>query len=957
MAESVKLDNKNNFLYRFLEIAEKYPENPAVIENGHKIITYKDLLKNALKIASFLNAKNCGAFIGISLEKSSEYIAVMLGCWFAGKAFVPLGKTLPDNRRKYIQDDAGIDYVFSETDYQVSMDFPPLDKENFNIEYNQPAYVIYTSGSTGKPKGVLVSHNGIVNLADCQRKAFEVDENSRYLFYVSVNFDASISDISVCLLSGAALLIENESSLDIASSLMRLIYARQITHMDIPPSLLKLLDAEKITDSLKTVVIGGEACDIETVRKWADKVNLVNVYGPTEATVCTSLCKCTGDWSEPLLGNPIDNIEYEVFAEGKLCTICEKGELFISGIGLALGYVNNEELTSKKFVTVNNKKYYRTGDLVEKKENGLIKFLGRTDRQVKIRGQLVELEEIENRLNLHPDIYKCSVLKRPLFAGGSDNLTAFVQLKNPLSENDLKIYLKEFLPQWMIPAKIEILNEMPLTVTGKINQDYLKNYEFKNYKPAKENLTETEKKVIDIFKKIIGTDYVSVKDNFFDLGGSSLDALELIFACKNLGLTISSDMLSENATPEFIANNFQNSQSVMVMDVEELKSDMEFIPDFEIAEKTPENTNNIFLTGATGFLGSALLKELLDTTQYKFYCLVRASCNAEGLERIKKTFKTYSVEFKKEYESRIEIICGDISKDNLGLSDEMYSFLAGNVFRIYHCAAVVNMLYPYEKLKNINVNGVKRILKFALTGVKKELHYASTLSVFVSTDKNTGTVYENDRLDNIKFIWGGYGQSKFAAEKYLLNANLDNIYIYRFGLICGNSQNGVSSKNDFLGMFVKGAAEFNSLPYDESEQMEVDITPVDYAVKCVSSISQSITDKSIFHVANSAALKYNDFIQIMKNERIIDRITDYKTWVDGTSKNACSLNEQACIMSLCRMDTSKFKIYRFMDLFQATGIIFDAENTKKITGLSCPCADENLIKKYLKSGGVKCLQD
>lgn len=957
MAESMKLMDCNNFLYRFMEIAKRFPDNPAVIENGSKTTTYQSLLENSLKIAAFLKEKNCADFVGVSLEKSAKYIASILGCWFAGKAFVPAGITLPENRREYILKDAGTDFIFSEENYKDAMNFKPLKADNFNIKLNQPAYIIYTSGSTGLPKGVLVSHNGIVNLADCQRKAFEVDENSRYLFYLSINFDASISDISVCLLSGAALVIENENSLNIASSIMRLIYSRQITHMDIPPSLLKLLDADKITDSLKTVVIGGEVCDIETVRKWADKVNLVNVYGPTEATVCTSLCKCTKDWSEPLLGNVIDNIEYEVYNDGRLCKTGEKGELYISGVGLALGYINNEELTDRKFVSVDNKRYYRTGDLVEKQADGTIKFLGRIDRQVKIRGQLVELEEIENRLNLHPSVYKSSVLKRPLFTGGSDNLAAFVQLKNPVGENDLKMYLKQFLPEWMIPAKIEIIKEMPLTVTGKINQDFLKNYEFKNYKPVEENLTETEKKVINIFKKIIGTDYVSVKDNFFDLGGSSLDALELIFACKDLGLNISAEMLSDNATPEFIANNLQNSQSAMMMSVEELKSDMEFSADYEIPEKILKNRNNVFITGATGFLGSALLKDLLDTTDYEFFCLVRAEDTASGLERIKKTFETYALDFQKEYEYRIEIVCGDISKDNLGLSEELYNSIAQNIFRIYHCAAVVNMLYPYEKLRNINVNGIKRVLKFALTGVKKELHYASTLSVFVSTDKNRGTVYEDDLLDDIKFIWGGYGQSKFAAEKYLLNTNLDNIYIYRFGLICGNSQTGICSKNDFLGMFIKGASEFGSLPYDDSERMAVDVTPVDYAVRCLAEISQSNTDKRIFHIANSRALKYNDFIQNMKNEKLIDKITDYKTWEEETAQNACSLNEQACIISLCRMDSSKFKLYRFMDLFQATDVIFDDRNTKKITNIDCPQADERLIRKYLNSGGIKCLQD
>lgn len=947
----MKLDSNNNFLYRFREIVEKFPANPAVIENNCTITTYKRLLEDSLKTAAFLKENAKGNFVGVSIEKSAKYLTAILGCWFAGKAFVPVGTSLPKNRRDYILNDAGIEFVFGEEDYDKAITCEILETADFDIEYNQPAYIIYTSGSTGRPKGVLVSHNGIVNLADCQRKAFEVDETSRYFFYLSINFDASISDICVSLLSGAALVIEAESALNIASSIMRLIYSRQITHMDIPPSLLKLLDVNKITNSLKTVVVGGEACDIETVRKWSGKVNLVNVYGPTEATVCTSLCKCTPEWSEPLLGLPINNIGYEIYQNN---IPSDYGELYISGIGLATGYVNNKELTDKKFVIINGKRFYRTGDLVERRDDGEIKFLGRIDRQVKIRGQLAELEEIENLLNSHPAVYRSCVLKRPIYNGGSDNLAAFAELKNPAGESELMDYLKEFLPVWMVPARIEILDKMPLTITGKIDTAVLKNYKFKQGLCINENLTDKEKKVIEIFKKIIGLEHVGLHDNFFELGGSSLDALELIFACKRIGLSVSEKMLSKDATPEFIANYPKNSESVMMMNVSTLKEDMKFSADFEIARTLPDNKENVLITGATGFLGSALLSRLLADTDYTCYCIVRSDSVNAGLKRIEQTFESYGLN---NFNScRIRIICGDISKDNFGLNDDLYKSLSEKIFRVYHCAAAVNMLYPYEKLKNINLDGVKRILRFACGGVKKELHYASTLSVFVSTDKNVGVVYEKDKLDDIEKIWGGYGQSKFAAEKYLLNSGLDNIYIYRFGLICGDSVSGISSKNDFLGMFIKGAEELGSLPYDKSEKMAVDITPVDFAVKSVVKISESKTPERIFHIANKKPLMYNDFIKYIKESGIICEIPDYDIWSSAVEAKASSLNEEACITSLCRMDPSKFELYRFMDLFQATEIVFDTKNAFAVSKLECPCADEKLIKKYLSMRGEKCLQ-
>lgn len=952
---------EENFIYRFSKIVEKYPKNIAVLEDGQIKTTYEELQKNAQKISAYIK-KNCpNNIVGISIDKSAAYLASILGCWIAKKAFVPLDKNLPQNRIEFIIKDADIGLVIGDFEFKNAIAEQLEATLDIDIEKDYPAYIIYTSGTTGKPKGVLVSHNGIVNLADNQIEAFKVDYNSKYLFYLSTNFDASISDISVCLLSGATLIIENGEKLSIASTIPELIKKRKITHMDIPPSLLKLIDINKVPDVLKTIVIGGEACDIETVRKWANKVNLINVYGPTEATVCTSLCKCNPDWKEPILGREIKNIEYKIVNQDLMdCKTEEKGELLITGVGLALGYINNEELNNIKFIFIDGKRYYKTGDAVLRLENGDIKFLGRIDRQVKVRGQLVELEEIEAKLNSYISIVKSCVLKRKIFSEDKENLVAFIepdstQLKPTIKQ--LKDYLNLFLPKYMTPVHFEFVNKMPLTATGKINQDELLKYKFKQktQKIINEKLAKNEGILVKVFKKVTGVNQVSVNDSFWELGGDSLGVIEAIFECDELGLKISPELLIEKETPRKIAKALKTPLSIK-QGVNDLKSDMIFHEKLEFLHDNPNPFKNALVTGTTGFLGSALLCELLQNTDYIFYCLVRAESEEKGYSRVFDTLKNYNINLPQNFNQRVKVICGDIGLDNFGLDKKTYKKLAKEIDVVYHCAAKVNMIQSYEQLKNINLIGTKRILNFSCTNKKKQLHYASTLSVFVSTDCNQGIVYENDTLGDVKYIYGGYGQTKFAAEKYLLNVpkNICDIFIYRFGLITGNSKTGISAKNDFLGMFIKGAKELKSLPNDESDTLAVDITPIDYASKVMALISMNSTEKRIFHIANPSPLKYNDFTNYLKKEKIINKVLEYNEWkILVDKKQSLSNNEQATVLSLCRLDSAKYDNQRYMDLFQATNIQFDNINIKSITDFICPTPNGNLIRKYIKNETIK----
>jgi acyl-coenzyme A synthetase/AMP-(fatty) acid ligase len=330
------------------------------------------------------------------------------------------------------------------------------------------AYLIYTSGSSGRPKGVLGTHAGLVPVLDAQIEAFALRPASRSLFLLGLAFDASLSDIGTALLAGATLVLEDDAACA-PGRLLATAAQRGVTYADIPPAYLAHLDAEALPACLTTLVVGGEVAPPHEVRRLAERVALFNVYGPTEATICTSLGRCDAAWSRPLLGQPIAGNTYEV--ERREGLPADEGELLIAGPGLALGYHRDAALTAERFVTRAGRRWYRTGDVVRRHPDGEWEFRGRVDRQLKLRGQLVAPEQVEAALlrtgavraasvSLSGDGQRLLAQVEPCVTPGRGQRAAWVA--------QLRETLRQQLPAGLVPDEVGLTHELPRGATGKL---------------------------------------------------------------------------------------------------------------------------------------------------------------------------------------------------------------------------------------------------------------------------------------------------------------------------------------------------------------------------------------------------------------------------------------------------------------------------------------------------------
>jgi amino acid adenylation domain-containing protein len=550
-------------LHRLFELqAERVPEATAIVSEQERL-SYSELNLRANKLAHYLRRLGVGREVAVAvcLERSAEAIVAILGVLKAGGVCVPLDPEYPEQRVRYMLDDSAASLLltrqqflpeFSETTTRIvrlDTDWETIARESgenpdASVSAENLAFVIYTSGSTGRPKGVTLNHLGFANRILWGQEAYQLTTDDRVLQFFSYCFDFAVWEIFTALVAGAGLVLARPKGQQDVSYLVRLMLDERVSIVGCVPSMFDLmLDEPLIKEcvSLRKVLCGGEVLSVEMQERFLTRfagAELQNTYGPTETSIDVTYWVCRREEEQYIvpLGHPIANSKlYLLDPYMNPVPVGVPGELCIGGAGLARGYLNRPALTAEKFVPdrfshTPGARLYRTGDLARYRTDGAIEFLGRVDQQVKIRGFRIEPGEIEAALGNHPSVREAVVVARDGVADGKRLVAYLVADRNGAPRNgelqgELRRFLRERLPEYMIPSAFVQLESLPLMPNGKVNRRALP-------EPAEAHFshgamyvapqTEMERTIAGIWQELFGMGQISVESNFFELGGHSL---------------------------------------------------------------------------------------------------------------------------------------------------------------------------------------------------------------------------------------------------------------------------------------------------------------------------------------------------------------------------------------------------------------------------------------------------
>jgi amino acid adenylation domain-containing protein len=635
----------------FYAVAKENANQPCM-EYNDKVYSFDEVNQLSNQLASYLKGIGVGPEVpvGLFLERSPDMIISILAIWKAGGAYVPISTTYPKDRIEFILNDANLrtilttssmEHILLQMNTESKIDYILLDKEKEQIEShpqanlpcenrrNDLAYIIFTSGSTGRPKGVMVEHEGIPNLVLEQIKAFKLNGHDKVLQFASISFDASVSEIFTTLIAGATLVLLPNDALFLGEDLYQVLKNKRITVVTLTPSVLNTLPDKELPD-MKSIISAGEACTRKLIEYWSSRVNFLNAYGPTECTICASMHVCTlGEEAIPL-GEAIANTKLYLLNEQlQPVELGETGELCVAGVGLARGYLNNEELTKRSFIPNPfgdglSDRLYRTGDLcryignvtnqeatncsdavdnvgdlattsesssINKSDSMKLEWVGRLDNQVKISGLRIDLDELVHVMREYPGVADAVVT---IIDDSMKNKQIYAYILSDasvqVSINSIKSYLKTKLPAYMVPSRFLFLSEIPVLESGKLDRNSLPSIEDVRpdidveYVAPRNPMEET---LAQIWCEILQIDRVGIYDNFFDLGGQSLMATQMISRIRTtLGMEIPLHVIFETTpTVEQTAiaiENYQIEQS-QPEDLEKLLAEIEAMSEEEIA--------------------------------------------------------------------------------------------------------------------------------------------------------------------------------------------------------------------------------------------------------------------------------------------------------------------------------------------------------------------------------------
>ena len=598
-------DIRNKVLYEWNDTSSPYPHvcvhqlfeeqvaqrpDAIAVVGAARALTYGELNEQANQLAHHLRKLGVGpdSLVGVCMGRSSEMAVALLSVWKAGGAYVPIDPSYPQDRLQFMVSDAAVkvliteerlresfgghDAVCLDTDWNTICLYP---KNNLDLGNNLSnlAYVMYTSGSTGKPKGAMITHRGLVNYLTWAIREYHLEPGLSVPVHSSISFDLTVTSLYPALLSGGTveMLPEDVGAGNLVAALRR---QSDRNLVKITPAHLEVLSQQlnprELAGLTRLFVIGGENLPAESLQIWREKApgtRLINEYGPTETVVGCCVYEVTADdpHNGPVaIGRPIANTQMYILDEGlHPAAPGVTGEIYIGGHGVARGYLNRPELTAERFlkdpfIPEPDARMYKTGDLGRYREDGIIEYLGRVDNQVKVRGYRIELGEIEAAISAWSDTQSCAVLAREDLPGLKE-LVAYIVPRNGYraAKGELQRFLADKLPAYMVPARYAFLKSLPLTPNGKVDRKALPAPEDEtlDFEPAEARPNAAiEERLAAIWSELLNVQNVGVDDDFFDLGGRSRQALNVVSRARDLfSVDLPPQTIFESSTIEAFA--------------------------------------------------------------------------------------------------------------------------------------------------------------------------------------------------------------------------------------------------------------------------------------------------------------------------------------------------------------------------------------------------------------------
>ena len=881
--------------------AQERPDQEALVACD-ATFTYRQMDSVTNSIANGLRQRGVttGDRVALLLPRTSRLILSLFGVLKAGAAYIPCDPDYPADRVKLILEDSEARYIITTAD---RLDSVPADKaidveslvtcaatavQPAGLTPDDLAYLIYTSGSTGRPKGVMLRHEGICNYlyghpANVFANAVLTDA-TRVLSVTTISFDAALQDIGTAFYNGKTLIVATEEQANNPLDLSTLIRQQHIDMVSGTPSRWQTwLTSPDFCDAIATIKIcraGGEKFSDQLLSQMRSvtKARIFNCYGPTETTVASNNAELTHA-EVVTVGKPQLNVtEFIVDSDGNELPVGVVGELYIGGRGVARGYNNLDDMTRERFITYNPAchlcgnnaaaqeatRIYKSGDYAKWLPDGNVVILGRTDHQIKLRGLRIELGEIENVMLRVQGMKKVVILIRNI--GGKEHLCAYYTADHEIAPDALKAEISRSLTQYMVPTAYLQLQEMPMTPNGKTDVKALPEPQLAVSTAYEAPANDTERAFCDIFAGILQMDRVGASDNFFELGGTSLVVTRVIIEADKAGMHVAYGDVFANPTPRQLAAlitgesvatgaSGQSASADPVADFDYTAIDnllhRNTLATFRAGDR--QSLGNVLLTGATGYLGIHILRELIDSDAPNIYCLVRGKTLEKAESRLRTLlFYYFADSFKPLFGNRLHVILGDVTEDLSAICTDAAQV---HIDTVFNCAAIVKHFSEGTEIEDVNIGGAQRCADFCIKTGAKLVHIstASTRGLWAGEIKDE--VFTEQRLYMGQYLGNKYIFSKFMAERLILDAvalHGLNAKIMRVGNLAARSTDGEFQANFSTNSFMGRIRVYNMLgccPYSMRNK-QVEFSPINEVSHAIVLLATTPKDCVVFHPYN-----------------------------------------------------------------------------------------------------------